>query len=364
MQTNEALRDQSPEVRNAVASGWMKRGIALLNEHTEASLNESLRWFERAIELRGTLPLQENPWYRYVLAAGWMNRGDALTWLGSPENLAEGVRSYDAALPLLQTLDLVSNPLFRKRLALAWMNRGITLHAQGTPSSWRAALDSFDNSIAVLRESEDDREILSLALTNRGNTLLALDPSESMVARGSVEEALTLIAGHEKEDVIVAEAGLTARYVLCRAIAFQFTENSGTGTTQDSIAAATDAVEEGIALARHWETRGENRFRKLAAELFRFGARIYQAHQAHFLTEFLLENLDPSQSVNAFPVDAKMHSAADDAIARAFAEIQRDGFAALNTPHFDRFLKMFGQLRATEARLRQLRAASPASLSA
>ena len=85
-----------------MASGWMKRGIALLNENTTASLTNSLRWFEGAIELRRTLPLDENSWYRYVLAAGWMNRGDALTRLGSTENLAEAVRSYDRALVLLR----------------------------------------------------------------------------------------------------------------------------------------------------------------------------------------------------------------------------------------------------------------------
>ena len=34
---------QPPEVRNAMASGWMKRGIALLNENTTESLTASLR---------------------------------------------------------------------------------------------------------------------------------------------------------------------------------------------------------------------------------------------------------------------------------------------------------------------------------
>ena len=50
-----------------------------------------------------------------------------------------------------------------------------------------------------------------------------------------------------------------------------------------------------------------------------------------------------------------MHTAADEAIARAFAEIRRDGFATLNTPRFDRFLKTLRQLRAAETRLDELR---------
>ena len=224
MQTNEALHEQPPEVRNAIASGWMKRGIALLSENTTASLTQSLRWFDRAIALRRALPLHENSWYRYVLAAGWMNRGDALTRLGSAENLTEGVRSYDQALALLLTLDLESNPLFRKRLALAWMNRGITLQEQGKPLSLRAALASFDEAIAVLRESKEHRAILASALTNRGNVLLSIAPAASAFARESVDEALALAAGIEEQDLVAAETGLKARHILCRAIASQLAD--------------------------------------------------------------------------------------------------------------------------------------------
>lgn len=360
MQPSQAVREQPPEMRNAIASGWMKRGIALLNENTTASLTESLRWFERAIELRRSLPLPENSWYRYVLAAGWMNRGDALTRLGSRENLGAAVSSYDHALAVLETLDLASNPLFPKRLALAWMNRGITLQEQATTASLRAALASFDEAIGVLRNqfglpSTEDRAILASALTNRGNVLLRLTPPSAQLARESVEEALALIAGREDDEVIAAESGLKARHILCRALASQLTDRGASSTTDDLVAAATDAVEDGLRLARRWEARGENRFRDLAEELFQFGARAYQLHQAHFLTEFLLENLDPAQSPDAFPLDAGMHAAADESIARAVGEIQRDGFGALNTPRFDRFLETLRLLRIADARLEELR---------
>ncbi len=49
-----------------------------------------------------------------------------------------------------------------------------------------------------------------------------------------------------------------------------------------------------------------------------------------------------------------MHTAAGEAIARAFAEIQRDGFRSLNTPRFDRFLETLRQLRVTKTRLDEL----------
>jgi tetratricopeptide (TPR) repeat protein len=355
----QARERQSPEVRDAIASGWMKRGIASLSENTTASLTDSLRWFERAIELRRSLPLRENAWYRYVLAAGWMNRGDALTRLDSKENLAEAVRSYDQALALLQTLELESNPLFRKRLTLAWMNRGITLQEKGTPVSLRAALASFDEAIAVLRnplavECAEFRQILACGLTNRGNALLSVTPPAPALARASVREALALIAGAEEQDVLAAETGLKARHILCRAIAFQIADRAVTIAREDLVAAATDAVDDGMKLTRHWEARGESRFRELAVELFQFGARAYQMHQPHFLTEFLLENLDPLQSHDAFPVDSKMHATADEAIAHAFGEIQRDGFRTLNTPRFDVLLKTLRQLRITRMRLDEL----------
>jgi hypothetical protein len=364
MNGNQPTQERPPpEVRNAMASGWMKRGIALLNENTAASLTASLVWFEGAIELRRLLPLAGNPWYRYVLAAGWMNRGDALARLGSPENLAEAVYSYDHALALLRTLDLESNPLFRKRLALAWMNRGITLQEQGAAVSLRAAAESFEEAVALLRDlrpaaAPEDRPVLACALMNRGNVLLRLALPEQGRARESAEQALALVADAEEKELLAAETGLKARHVLCRAIASHLADGTGTIAPEELVAAATDAVEDGMKLVRHWEARGEHRFRDLAGELFRFGARAYQMHQSHFLSEFLLENLDPCQSHDAFPMDSKMHTIAGEAISRAFVEIHRDGFRSLNTPGFDQFLESVRQLRATQTRLDDLRRAS------
>jgi hypothetical protein len=68
----------------------------------------------------------------------------------------------------------------------------------------------------------------------------------------------------------------------------------------DQLAEATDAVDEGMAFARYWERRGVDRFRPIAFDLFRFGVRLYHAHQPQFLNEFLLENLDPASSSGDF----------------------------------------------------------------
>jgi hypothetical protein len=289
-----------------------------------------------------------------------MNRGDALTRLGSAENLTEALHSYDEALALLQTLERESNPLFRQRLAVAWTNRGITLQEQGTSDGLRAALESFDEAITVLRDLEFPKNcpILACALTNRGNALLQIIPPSPTLARESAEQALALIAGAEEQELLAAETGLKARHILCRAIASQLADRESKIPLEDLVAAATDAVDDGMKLARHWEARGERRLRDLSGELFRFGARAYQMHQSHFLAEFLLENLDPSQSHDAFPADPKMHAAAGEAIAGAFSEVQRDGFRSLNTPSFDRFLKTLRRLRITQTRLGELRRAA------
>ena len=209
--------------------------------------------------------------------------------------------------------------------------------------------------IRLLGAGPENRPVLACALMNRGNVLLRLTPPEPVRARESAEQALALVADAEDQELLAAETGLKARHILCRAIASQLADGAGPIAPDDLVAAATDAVDDGMKLARHWEARGERRFRDLAVELFRFGARAYQMHQSHFLTEFLLENLDPCQSRDAFPVDPKMHAAAGEAIARAFAEIQRDGFRSLNTPRFDRFLKTLRQIRITQMRLDELR---------
>lgn len=361
MNPNLAVWERPPsEVRNEMASAWMKRGIALLSENTTASLTESLPCFERAIELRRLLPLGERPWYGYVLAAGWMNRGDALTRLGSSENLAEAVRSYDQALALLQSLPLKNNLLFRKRLALAWMNRGVTLQAETTPASLPAALASFEAAIATFRqpealESAEECSILAASLTNRGNALLGLTPAAPEVARESAEAALRLLAEVEEHETLAAETALKARHVLCRAIADQLAHSSTTSAREDLVAAATDAADDGLKLARNWGARGEHRLRAVAEELFRFGVRVYQIHQPHFLAEFILENLDPAYSPDALPIDPGSHEAAREAIDRTVAEIQGDLFGSINTPQFGRLLTTLRQLRIARTRLSDLR---------
>ncbi|HEY8966677.1 MAG TPA: hypothetical protein VIM58_09550, partial [Candidatus Methylacidiphilales bacterium] len=70
--------------RNEEASAWMHRGMDVLAEAAPSAskLEEAVGHFDRAIALRRTLPLAENPFFRYGLSAGWINRGDAFARIG------------------------------------------------------------------------------------------------------------------------------------------------------------------------------------------------------------------------------------------------------------------------------------------
>lgn len=351
-------RDYPPEVQavNERARAAMKRGLALLEENLPANLLEAGRCFDAAIALRKSLPLAQYCWIRYGLIAGWMNRGDALTRIGGAENLAEALRSYDEALWQLRELPMNESPLFKKRLAITWLNRGVTLQKIGSPDALTKALQAFDEAIAAAQNLlaanfPEITETLACAWMNRGNVLLHLDLPDAAPARAAVNKSLVLLHKDEKENVRFAELALQSRHILCQALAALLETTSDANLLME----ASDAVDEGLALARHWEARGEKQFSALAGDLFRFGGRIYQIHQPHFLTEFLLENLDPAKSPGAFTDNHDMHLSAMTALWQNLQELQRVGFTRINTPRFKEMLETLRELRITEERLTALR---------
>ena len=354
------------EQRDERANERLLRGLALLEENTPASLREAVGCFDEAIELRTVLPLAANPWFRYGLIAGWMNRGDALTRLGSADDLSEALRCYDEALTHLRELPMNESPLFIKRLAIAWLNRGFTLMKQATPVSGTGAVESFREARAAARNFFSANPVagavlLAGAWMNLANALVQLSPPEADDARKATNEALKLCRPTEPNDPSVAEVGFKARHILCQALARLLTEDGLPPTQRDALVAeAAEAVDDGMALARQWEARGANQFRSQAADLFHFGCRVYQTHQPHFLTEFLLENLDPARSDGAFANDLQMHSSARDALWHSLAAFQREGFKAVNTPRFAAMLERLRELRITNERLEELRRAESA----
>jgi tetratricopeptide (TPR) repeat protein len=296
----------SAPVRNREASTLMKRGLACLEAGTRTALTEAIAFFDRAIAIRRGLPLDRHPMFRYGLAAGWMNRADALTRLGGPDDLDAAVAAYDEALAALDDLPLDGSPLFRRRFAMAWQNRGLAAERRDRPSALDEAAQSFDAAIAALSapgaDAIDDRDVLlAVAWMNRARVHVAADtPEESEYARLAAHTASALVRNIEHSDELAANVAMQARHVLCRAMARALERRPPGTVPADQLAEATDAVDEGMALARYWERRGVDRFRPIAFDLFRFGVRLYHAHQPQFLNEFLLENLDPASSSGDF----------------------------------------------------------------
>jgi tetratricopeptide (TPR) repeat protein len=342
--------------RNELASTWMKRGIALLEENTVASLNQAIGCFDKAIELRSALPLDANHRFRYGLAAGWMNRGDALTRLGSSNHFPEALRSYDEALKYLGFLPLDEDPLFRKRMVVAWMNRGVTLLAQG--SDFAEANRSFRQSIAVLEHPQaaaipERSQLLGCAWMNMANTLLRLSQPQLLEAREAARTALKHLAEVENVDAVSAETGLKARHVLCQAIVRISAEPSqDQSSAKESLVEALDAVDDGLKLTRDWELRNVTRFRALTSELFSFGVRAYQLCQPQFLIEFISESTDPQVSPGA-NVSGKMYVEALGALWRELRESQKKGFGKPNE-QFPQWMQKLSELSLVECRLTEL----------
>lgn len=349
------LKKDDAEDANQLAKLWMCRGMTLLDDGRPSVLPEALTCFERALDLRKSLPLDKDWRYAWALSAAWLNRGDVLTRLGGAENLAKSVRSYDEAIPLLQDMPKEEYPTCRARLALAWMNRGLACQAQETPDSLEEALRSYRFSIETLTsgvEHAEQRRILSCARLNRGHALLNRIPSDPAAAREDALAALSLAVEFETREILAAQMSLQSRHLLCRAMSHLMDSGAvPTGWLEET----TDAVDEGMALARHWRLLGEERLGELEGELFRFGALIYRLCQPHFLAEFLLDSLDPQRSPGAPVADAKLHHFATEALWSLVMDIRAGQQADPGSKQESRLLPLLEELLETEKRLQSLR---------
>ena len=308
----KVLDPREINVTDARASVLMEEGIRLLKSENDA--DAALLYFDRALELRRQLP-GEMPMHAYGLAACWLNRAEALTRLG-PSHHAMALRAYDEALALLRSLPLDVDVRFSKRLAIAHQNRALVLAAQDPPAI-ADAVSTLANAIAVLDHAEamDAREreyLLAVVWMNLANIQASEATTTSdLAAQEAARRALTLIKAREHEDAAAAETGLKALHVLCRIAAGRLVAQADRDTVMaDDVHEATDLAEDGLELVREWERRGVDRFRSVAADLLRFGARVYAHYQPHFLHEFINEQLDPQQSSDAYVQSAEMQDVA------------------------------------------------------
>ncbi len=344
--------------KNQLASDWMHRGIDLVNENSAATLERAVRCFDEAIALRRTLPLDDNHFFRYGLSAGWINRGDAMVRMGGEHSLAEAVKSYDEALMLLESLPLEEIELYPRRLAITWINRGIALQKQEITNGAWETVEWFREAIEVLehpsaRKIADRPSLLAGAWINLAGTLMGSVHEDIEDVRSAAHKALALVQSSERIDLVSAEVGLKVRHLLCRLAVREIANRKP--LSKVVVSEATDAVDEAMALIRHWKFQGQAELTKLALETFRFGCRIYENSQPHFLAEFLTECLAPGLFGATILPDQEALDSAQAAIWSALDNLQLDGFQFVATPRFEPFLSDIQELRKVEERLKQLR---------
>ena len=336
----------------------MHRGMDLVKENSPEELQKAIRCFDEAIALRSALPLAENPFFRYGLSAGWINRADALARLEGDDSLAEAINSYDEALLLLESLPLEENILYPRRLAIAWINRGMALQKQPAPgSAWEAA-ECFREAIEVLEHPSaitvaGNKLLLAGAWCNLAGALMASGKESVEDIQLAAVKALQLASTSEKADIISAEIGMKARHILCRLVTKNILDKKP--VSEILIAETTDAVEDALALARHWKSQGDAQFVKLAREIFRFGCRIYENCQPHFLAEFLMEHLALETFPETMLCDEETHNNVQAVIWGRLDKLQPKGFGFISTSHLEPLLSDIQELRKVEDRLKQLR---------
>ena len=245
----------------------------------------ALACFERAISIREALPWREQPLTAWGLAAGWINRGDVLRRVDEPRG-EEALESYARAIEVLDSLPLGENAAYPERLMLAWINRGTTA---GDMRRIDPALACFSEAEKLLSKWETgfrpERILLeSMLRVNRARVFLEAGRMDEGCAES--DRAVRVLGPLEPGDGLIAEAGVRARATLCRALAGWLDQPGASEPDGDWIAKATDAVEEALAIVKRSGMAAE-----IAADLVRYGARIYRVCQPQFLVEFIRECL-------------------------------------------------------------------------
>lgn len=354
--------DQIARIEAAHAA--LARGHGLENQ---GALDEALKGYDEAIGILSAWPAPLPVGACRDLGIAWMNRGNVLQRRETPEALRAAEEAYVQAIRLLEILPLDREPGFANSLGAAWLNRGRALHRGGNLEAVTAAADAYAKAISYLRplpldENPCFRLNLAGAYMNRANVLVAFgDPTRTAEARLAAKEALVLVAGGERSEPVFADLGLKARRAQCDAIGQLFSHPTPDSNLTELRSEASDAVDEGLALAREWDQRGLPAFRPLAARLFRYGVRLYARFQPHFVAEFIIENVDPEASPGAFGGNPDFLAIAAEGIDLARAVLNQSGMITPETADAARLLETSQALTATETRLHELRRRLPSA---
>ncbi|GAB1489646.1 hypothetical protein MASR2M8_20990 [Opitutaceae bacterium] len=345
--------------RLEAAHAALTRGHA---RETEGALDEALKGYDEAISILSAWPGPPPAGVCRDLGVAWMNRGNVLQKQEDPAALTDADAAYDRAITLLNLLPLASDPAFANSLGAAWLNRGRALHRQGTATAIAAAVEAYAKSIEVLRALPLEanpwfRINLAGAWMNKANVLMALgDTTRAPEARTAAKESLALVAPGEQAEPIYADIGIKARRAQCDAIGQLLGTPDPSLDGAELTTEASDAVDDGLALVRHWEQKGLPAFRPLALRLFLFGARLYARYQPQFVAEFLLENLDAETTPGAFTHVEDFYRVAVEAIMQTRARLNQTGMITPGTPSADRLLEIAQSLTKAEARINELHA--------
>lgn len=349
----------SPTETFAQVAQLMRDGQALESRPSPESLPAALRHYEQAIALLRTLPVSQ-PEVRHQLALAAMNRGNALQRQNTAETVDRAIQAYDEAIAFFRTLPLDTSPDVRNSLGAVWMNRGHAFHLKNDAAALVESVRCQQEAIAILGTLPLDshpsfRLNLAAAWMNQANALLAIEEDDR--AAEAAREAIVLAAPGERQHPALADVALKARRARCEAIGRLLYRSSRRNEPTDSLAdEASDLVDDGLAVARHWEAQGVPHFRATATRLYAFGAQLYRLHLPDFLAEFLLEHLDPEQSSGAMSGSPDLHFIASDTLTQAKLDLESRQQIFLDTPQTARLLDRLRTFRDADIRLAALRA--------
>jgi len=278
----------------------------------------------------------------------WMNRGSALQRFGDLEHTKAALAAYNEAIARQRRGSPTTDPALGISLAAALMNRGLLLHRLHGVAEAAAAFEAYANAENLLRPilhqhpspPASVRRNLGGIGVNRANLLL--DCGQPSAAAAAARQAVAAVAPIERTDPGAAAVALMAQRAQCDALGRLLITP---GADQEALAdEASDTVDAALALARYWGPAGRDNFEPLVTRLFRYGARLYRAHQPQFLGEFVLEQLQAD-------APSEHRDIAAEALAGALADLQRPQPLVAGAPATERLIATVGSLRAAQSRL-------------
>ncbi|HEU5080494.1 MAG TPA: hypothetical protein VFT72_14885 [Opitutaceae bacterium] len=286
------------------AEAWLLLGQLREMQSSPEKLTSAIDAYVAAGEVaRGLSPRQ------VMLAA--MNRGNAL---GKLARFDAAVVAYDEALEGHSRIE-ADDPALALSLGALHLNRGAALQSLPSPDLERA-MQGFQNAIEALErvgqsaatgpaEKQQARYLLAGTRLNLAVSLLERDfanVEQASVLTAAVGES---VRATQTEALSAADFAMRALRLACEIGGRKIAALNPAARSEIARALndCTDAAEEALALAAHWERRDVSIFRPAVSWFIAFASALYAHHQPHFLGEFLVDVLRSASTPQAW-VDA------------------------------------------------------------